>query len=135
MLIVWLNFFIYFRFTRQDYGEDVNAGASTSHNISGGDSTEVSPIKKPTKMEPASITTTKMEIVDEDVLNISDDVVLIPDDNNVNDFFDEIHRNINAMPANELENDLFQIESVESLHPSVAPFMFDDSQIVIDDSL
>lgn len=73
-----------------------------------------------------------MEIIDDDnVLNVSDDVVLVSDDTHVEDFFGEISRNINAMPSSVLANDLFQIESVESLHPS----LFDGSHIVIDDSL
>lgn len=120
-------FFLLTRFTRKDQGEDVDAGASTSNNISGYDINEVSPKKKPNKMKPTSLTTTKMEIIDTDnVMDVSDDVVLVHDDTHVEDLFGELSRNLDAMPPNFL-----QIESVESLHPS----LFDESHIVIDDSL
>lgn len=73
-------------------------------------------------MESTSLTSHKMEIIDDDdddVLNVSDDVVLVHDDSNVEDFFGEISRNLNAVPSEELSEALFQIESVESLHPSL----------------
>lgn len=63
-----------------------------------------------------------MEIIDDDdddVLNVSDDVVLVQDDSNVEDFFGEISRNLNTVPSDDLTDTLFQIESVESLHPSL----------------
>lgn len=73
-----------------------------------------------------------MEIINDDnVLNVSDDVVLVHDDTNVEDLFGEISRNIDAMPSNDLAKTYFQIESVQSLHPS----LFNEDQIVIDDSL
>lgn len=93
----------------------------------------MSPKKAPAKTEPTSLTTSKMEIIDDDnVLNVSDDVVIVPDDTVVDDFYGEISRNLTAMPPNDLAKAYFQIESVESLHPS----LFDENQIqVIDDSL
>lgn len=127
-----------YRFTRQDHGEEVDADASTSNNLRNEDqnSSHETPTASTASTAPKP-PTTKLppvtEMTDENLLNVSDDVILVNEPVVDDDLLGEITRNIEENDLEDAFNMNFQIESVESLHPSLLPF--DENPVVIDDSL